>query len=90
MFNKTPVILIFCLLLSWTASAQITIGDELVNDYTNPKTYFIGGITVSGASYVDHALVIMLTGLSVGDAIEVPGLQITNAIRRLWGQGLFE
>jgi outer membrane protein insertion porin family len=90
MFNKIFGITLICLLFSLTAHGQITIGDEVVNDYTNPKNYFIGGITVSGASYADHSLVIMLTGLAVGDAIEVPGLQITNAIKRLWGQGLFE
>jgi outer membrane protein insertion porin family len=82
------VILIFC--LAPFLKGQVTIGDAQAIDYTSPKNYFIGGITVSGSNFVDQSIVIMLSGLSVGDQIEVPGLQITNAIKRLWGQGMFE
>lgn len=78
------------LLLTSITSAQISIGDELVGDYSNPKNYFIGGITISGTNSADPNLLTMLTGLSVGDQIEIPGLQITNAVKRLWGQGIFE
>lgn len=91
MLNRTQIVfLIIALLVASGAKAQISIGDDLAGDYTNPKTYFIGGITISGTNYVDQSLVVMLTGLAVGDQIEVPGLQITNAIKRLWGQGMFE
>jgi outer membrane protein insertion porin family len=89
--NKKYIILLIAALFIINGSfAQISLGDEPAIDYTNPKTYFIGGITVSGANYVDQSLVIMLSGLTVGDPVEVPGLQITGAIRRLWGQGMFE
>lgn len=91
MLNRTRrLILPIALLLTTITSAQISIGDELVGDYTNPKNYFIGGITISGVNFADPNLVTMLTGLSVGDQIEVPGLQVTNAVKRLWGQGTFE
>jgi len=90
-FNKilASTLLLFFLQLG-SSSAQISLGTDPLVDYTNPKTYFIGGITVSGPNYVDQSIVIMLSGLSVGDKLEVPGLQVTNAIRRLWGQGMFE
>ncbi len=78
------------LLFANQSFAQVTIGDDPVVDYTIPKTYFIGGITVSGTNFVDQSIVIMLSGLSIGDQVEVPGLQITDAVRRLWGQGMFE
>lgn len=90
MHNKAFIIFIILLIFIPSAiKSQIAIGHDPV-DYTNPQTYFIGGITVSGQNYADHNLIIMLSGLSVGDQIEVPGQEITEAIKRLWGQGLFE
>jgi outer membrane protein insertion porin family len=59
-------------------------------NYTNPETFVIGGITVSGIEHLDHGVIIVLSGLNVGDRIEVPGDQIKNAIEKLWQQGLFE
>lgn len=79
------------LLLSFTASAQIRLGDDLSEiDYTNPKEYIIGGITVSGVQYLDHNVIIMLSGLQVADRVEIPGEGIRKAIDKLWKQGLFE
>jgi outer membrane protein insertion porin family len=57
-------------------------------DYENPQQYYIGGITVSGIQFLDPDAVIALTGLKVGDKISVPGEDITNAIKKLWEQGL--
>ncbi len=71
--------------------AQINIGTtQEVFDYGKPKDYEIGGITVTGIKYLDQNVLIMLSGLSVGDKIKVPGDKITNAIKKLWEQGLFE
>lgn len=79
------------LFLSFTASAQIRLGDDLSEiDYTNPKEYIIGGITVSGVQYLDHNVITMLSGLQVADRIEIPGEGIRKAIDKLWKQGLFE
>jgi len=58
-------------------------------DYSTPKTYTLGGITVKGTSSLDPNAIILLTGLSVGDQIDVPGLEVSDAIRKLWDQGLF-
>ncbi len=83
-------ILLGCL---WTLSslAQITIGDDLSGiDYSRPKEYEIGGITISGIQYLDNSVLIMLSGLSVGDKVNIPGDKITDAIHNLWDQGLFE
>lgn len=54
-----------------------------------PKTYEIGGIRVSGVKSADDYVVIGYSGLSVGDKIEVPGQEITDAVRRFWKQGLY-
>ena len=79
------------LMLSNGAGAQIQIGNDLSDiDYSLPREYEIGGITVTGVQYVDPAVVVMLSGLRVGMTVKVPGDKITDAIRKLWEQGLFE
>ncbi len=60
-----------------------------VMDYSSPRDYIIGGITVSGVNYIDHYVVIGLSGLEVGSRITVPGEAISGAIEKLWNQGLF-
>jgi outer membrane protein insertion porin family len=60
---------------------QAPTGDE-------PKKYELGGITVSGARYLDPNTLIGLTGLRVGDALNVPGEEIGKSIRKLWAQGI--
>ncbi|RLD61240.1 MAG: outer membrane protein assembly factor BamA, partial [Bacteroidetes bacterium] len=78
-------------MLTVTASfGQINIGQEEEVDYMNPVDYEIGGITVSGVKYLDNSALVMLSGLSVGDKVQVPGESISNAVNNLWDQGLFE
>lgn len=52
------------------------------------KRYELGGITISGARYLDTNTLIGLTGLRVGDPISLPGEEIGKAIRKLWDQGI--
>jgi len=71
--------------------AQISIGDELPDiNYTLPKKYTIGGITVTGVQYLNSSVLISLSGLQVGNKIDIPGEKIRSAIDKLWQQGLFE
>ncbi|MDO7853920.1 outer membrane protein assembly factor BamA [Hymenobacter convexus] len=53
-----------------------------------PKKYQLGGVTVSGARNLDPNTLISLSGLRVGDDINIPGEEIGKSIRKLWGQGL--
>jgi outer membrane protein insertion porin family len=69
-------------------SAQISVGGEKF-DYAAPKQYEIGGITVTGTKYLDKKVLTLLSGLSVGETIQVPGEGITDAVKKLWDQGLF-
>lgn len=72
------------------AQAQVSIGTELDNlDYSKPAEYEIGGIIVDGVKYLDHSVLIALSGLQVGETISIPGDKIGKAIDRLWKQGLF-
>ncbi len=54
-----------------------------------PKKYEIAGIRVDGLQNYEDYIVIGYSGLSVGDVIEIPGDDITNAAKRFWRQGLF-
>lgn len=88
---KNILILLIGLVLAPGLFAQITFGDDLSEfDYAHPKEYEIGGITISGVQYLDHNVLIMLSGLAVGDRVSVPGDELTEAIKNLWGQELFE
>ncbi|MDE6177050.1 MAG: outer membrane protein assembly factor BamA, partial [Paramuribaculum sp.] len=54
-----------------------------------PKVYEVAGIRVTGAdNYEDH-VIIGYSGLKVGERIDIPGSEITQASKRLWRQGLF-
>jgi outer membrane protein insertion porin family len=88
---KTRFLTIVLLFLSLSASTQIRLGDDLNQfDYSNPRVYIIGGIDVTGVEYLDHNVIVMLSGLQVADRIEIPGERIRKAIDKLWAQGLFE
>ena len=89
---KSCLIALTLLLFSATIHAQtIRLGDDLSEiDYSSPKEYIIGGVTVSGVQYLDHNVLIMLSGLQVADRIEIPGDKIRKAIEKLWAQGLFD
>ncbi len=55
-----------------------------------PKEYEIGGITVTGAKYLDEELLMAVTGLSVGQKVHLPNDEnIAKAIRNLWKQEFF-
>jgi len=84
------LIVLFLLIVSVPLSAQISLGEGLTTDYNSPKDYYIGGITVSGVKYLDGNVLIMLSGLTVGDKVRIPGDKISQSIRKLWDQGLFE
>ncbi len=74
-----------------TVQGQVSLGDDLSEvDYSKPREYEIGGITISGVQYLDNNVLIMLSGLYVGGEIMVPGDNISDAIHKLWDQGLFE
>ena len=95
-YTSTIKRLSFLLLLAALASltrlnAQVQIGDDSgLIDYSNPRTYTIGGITATGTQYVDKSILISMSGLHVGNEISVPGDDVSSVIRKLWKQGMFE
>ncbi len=65
------------------------IGNVDKIDYSNPVSYEIGGITISGTEYLDEGVLLSHSGLVVGDQINLPGEEIPAAIKNLWKLGLF-
>ena len=70
-------------------SQEIDYKSMPVSDYKKPTEYIIKNIDVSGIKYLDKNILINLSGLAIGSEIIIPGDEITNAINRLWDQGLF-
>ena len=54
-----------------------------------PSKYEIAGLRVQGADNYEDYIVIGYSGLKVGDEVEIPGSDITTAVKRLMRQGLF-
>ncbi|HOK22398.1 MAG TPA: hypothetical protein PLO66_06850, partial [Bacteroidales bacterium] len=60
-------------------------------DYRIPQEYIIGGVTVSGIQNEESKdLIIMISNLTPGKKITIPGEDIQNAIKNLYKQGMFE
>ena len=76
------------------ASARPAVPEDTVFNPTvlfngMPRTYEIADIKITGAPNYDDFLILGYTGLKVGDRVEVPGNDITNAVKRLMRQQLF-
>lgn len=86
-------VLLMSTIVSFHSHAQEEVVDTVVNPkvlFTGmPRTYEIAGISVNGADNYDEYLIIGFAGLKVGERIDIPGAEITNASKRLWRQGLF-
>ena len=62
---------------------------EVVVDYNNPKTYTIGDIKITGVDYLREEQILSLTGLQPGDAITIPGDEISQILKRILMQRKF-
>ncbi|MEO0473835.1 MAG: hypothetical protein AAF206_29765, partial [Bacteroidota bacterium] len=58
-------------------------------DVNNPKTYTLAGLEVEGTEFSDANAVISLSGLVVGEPITMPGMQVSDVLRRLWKENIF-
>ncbi|MCC8118651.1 MAG: outer membrane protein assembly factor BamA [Bacteroidales bacterium] len=72
-----------------TTAEQDTIYNPTILFTAMPHVYQIEGIKVSGAPNYDDQTIIGYAGLKIGERLEIPGQEITNAAKRLMRQGLF-
>lgn len=90
MLKRFVIILTLVLTSALGAVAQTdTVQAPQVIYTAMPKVYTIGGIEVTGVYNFLPEIVKGYAGLRVGDRIEVPGTELTNAAKRLMDQGLF-
>ncbi len=57
--------------------------------YNDGKKYILGDISVSGNSSFSEQTIVSYSGLRKGKEITIPGEDIANAIKKLWGSKLF-
>ncbi len=57
--------------------------------YTNPQTYTLLDLEISGETRYTRTQVLRFTRLRLGEQLEIPGAKINNALKKLWGTGLF-
>lgn len=87
--HRTVHTILTLLLLSLPFVGVAQIDSLPVLDYSNPKEYEIGGITVTGAIFSDENAIKSISGLRVGERIRVPGNDIPRAMKSLWKLRLF-
>jgi outer membrane protein insertion porin family len=72
-----------------TSFAQDKIVNPDISYAGTPRHLEIGGLAVKGVEGYEDYVLTGLSGLSVGQVIDVPGTEITEAVKRYWKHGLF-
>ena len=70
-------------------SAQEKIVNPDITYSGTPKTYNLAGLAVTGIDGYEDYVLTGISGLSIGQEVEVPGTAITDAVKRYWKHGLF-
>lgn len=70
------------------SAQQKIVNPDIVYSGT-PKTYKLAGLTVTGIEGYEDYVLTGISGLTVGQELEVPGTAITDAVKRYWKHGLF-
>ncbi len=80
------LILFVLVIMAMPASGQT---EEKIVNYLYPEEFTIAGITISGIKYLEPSALIGISGLRIGQKVDIPGEQITSSVKKLWDQGLF-
>lgn len=87
--GKGLVALCLLALLPSSVSAQEKIVYPEISYAGLPQELIIGGLTASGVDNYEDYVLTGISKLSVGQQIEIPGPEITQAVNRYWKHGLF-
>ena len=77
--------ILFLMLLSLTTNFVVAQDPT----YLNPTKHVIARTDVIGVPHLNHDAIVLISGLTPGKEITVPGDDITSAIKKLWEQDLF-
>jgi outer membrane protein insertion porin family len=81
--------IVFLLMIAMPAFAQLK-DTLLLESFKSTKKYRLANVDVQGVDFTDKSVIKLLSGLVDGEEITVPGDKITDAIKALWKQGIFE
>ncbi len=81
--------IVFLLIIAMPAFAQLK-DSLLLESFKSTKKYRLANVDVQGVDFTDKSVIKLLSGLIDGEEITVPGDKITDAIKALWKQGIFE
>ncbi|MCB0507837.1 MAG: POTRA domain-containing protein [Chitinophagales bacterium] len=62
---------------------------KILFNYKEPKKFKVADLQINGTEYLDKNIIRSLTGIKIGDAVTIPGDDLTKSIKNLWKQGLF-
>ena len=77
------------LILPLNIVAQDVIVNPEISYAGTPRHLELGGLTAKGIEGSEDYVLTSLSGLTVGQTINVPGTEITDAVKRYWKHGLF-
>ena len=87
--NKVLMLLALTSGMTLTVSGQEKIVNPDITYSGNPHTYKLAGLAVSGIDGYEDYVLTGISGLCIGQELEVPGTAITDAVKRYWKHGLF-
>ena len=86
---KKNIGLFLGIILSLNLNAQFVDSTKIIVDFEKPVKYNIEAITISGNDYTPDGLILLTSGLKVGQSITIPGDDTKQAISKLWKRKLF-
>ena len=86
--NRT-IILLTLLAGALQTTAQDVIVNPEISYAGTPRHLQLGGLAVKGVQGYEDFVLTNLSGLTVGQSIDLPGTEITEAVKRYWKHGLF-
>jgi outer membrane protein assembly complex, yaeT protein len=87
--NKILILIAFATGGIYTVNAQEKIIKPNISYSGVPATYRIAGMHVTGIKGYEDYVLTGISGLSIGQKVEVPGTAISDAVKRYWKHGLF-
>ena len=86
--KRFTFLLVFLLIYSFvTTIAQDNVPN--ISYSGTARKYEIADITVTGVENLDAKILVNMSGIKIGQVIQIPGDEISSAIRGYWKQGLF-
>lgn len=93
MMNKINKVLTLLAVLLFVGSMSVQAQDKIeypeISYAGAPRTVTIAGLNVSGVEGYEDYVLAGISGLVTGQKVELPGAEITEAVKRYWKHGLF-